>query len=180
MLGGCKKSSSNENTTTPETLSFVWLAYSRGGSLAQPVNNMVMKAIIKNIDNLAIKPKFVVFGGDMSYRGYIKPNYTFHAWKDLFISLTGKGIPLYTALGNQELWREDADSGFLLKNQQEYQSVLSENPSNGPTGYEHLAYSFTSPGGAAPCSWFWMHTTSPMIPSLKTLEAILTTPRCRD
>ena len=30
---------------------------------------------------------------------------------------------------------------------QEYQVVFSESPSNGPAGYEHLVYSFTSPGG---------------------------------
>jgi len=149
MPGGCKKSSSDESTTTPETLRFVWMADSRGGSLAHPVNDTVMKAIIKNIDNLAVRPKFVVFGGDMSFRGYIKPNYTFQAWKDLFQPLTSKGIPLYTAIGNHELWREDADSGYMLKNQQEYQTVFSENPSNGPAGYEHLAYSFTSPGGGS-------------------------------
>ena len=37
----------------------------------------------------------------------------------------------------------------MLGNQQQFQAVFSENPSNGPAGYEHLAYSFTSPGGSA-------------------------------
>ena len=39
--------------------------------------------------------------------------------------------------------------GFLLENQQEFQKVFSENPGNGPPGYERLVYSFTSPGGDA-------------------------------
>jgi hypothetical protein len=89
----------------------------------------------------------VIFGGDMSYRGYIKPSYTFQAWKDMFDTLTDNGIALYTAVGNHELYYQHSDSGFILGNQQEFQSVFSENPANGPAGYEHLAYSFTSPGG---------------------------------
>lgn len=150
MLGGCKKSSSSDDpTTVVESVRFVWLADSRGDALTQPVNDTVLKAIIKNIDSLARKPNFIVFGGDMSYRGFIKPNYTFQAWKDLFQPLTSKGIPLYTAIGNHELYYQHADSGFKIGNQQEYQTVFSDNPSNGPPGYDHLAYSFTSVGGSS-------------------------------
>lgn len=151
MLGGCKKSSSDDNSTpvTAEKLRFVWLADSRGDALQQPVNDTVLKAIIKNIDSLGTKPNFVVFGGDMSYRGFIKPDYTFQAWKNLFLPITIQGIPLYTALGNHELYHEHSDSGFILANQTAYQTVFSENPTNGPPGYDHLAYSFTSPTGGS-------------------------------
>ncbi len=147
MLGGCKKSSPDEQNTTGETLRFVWLADSRGDSLKGPVNAPVLNTIISQIGTLSPKPSFVIFGGDMSYRGFIKPSYTFQAWKDLFAPLTSNGIPLYTAVGNHELYYQHSDSGFKLGNQQQFQSVFSENPSNGPAGYEHLAYSFSSPGG---------------------------------
>jgi len=95
---------------------------------------------------LSPKPSFVIFGGDMSYRGFIDTSYTFQAWKDLFAPL-GSGIPLYATVGNHELYHEHSSFGFLLTNQQAFQSAFPENPANGPAGYEHLAYSFTSPGG---------------------------------
>ncbi len=149
ILGGCKKSSSDQQNTTGETLRFVWLADSRGDSLKHPVNTGVLNAIISQISTLSPKPSFVIFGGDGSYRGYIKPSYTFQAFKDLFTPVTSQGIPLYAIVGNHELYYEHSDSGFMLGNQQQFQQVFSENPSNGPAGYEHLAYSFTSPGGSS-------------------------------
>ena len=149
MLSGCSKSKSEQQQPvgTGETLRFVFLADSRGDSLDHPVNLPVLTAIISQIGTLSPKPSFVIFGGDMSYRGWIHSSYTFQAWKDLFAPLTGNGIPLYTAVGNHELYPEHSSYGFLLVNQQEFQHVFSENPSNGPAGYEHLAYSFTSQGG---------------------------------
>ena len=149
-LSACKKSSSEKPPVgTSETLRFVFLADSRGDSLKHPVNYEVLNAIISKIDSLSPRPSFVIFGGDMSYRGNIAQSYTFQAWKDLFSSLTGSGISLYTTVGNHELYYEHSDSGFMLGNQQEFQNVFSENPSNGPAGYEHLAYSFTSPLGSS-------------------------------
>lgn len=62
--------------------------------------------------------------------------------------LTKAGIKVYTALGNHELYAY-TDSDFTLTNQQEYQREFTDNPSNGPKGYERLVYSFTSPGGDA-------------------------------
>ncbi|MCX6303834.1 MAG: metallophosphoesterase [Bacteroidetes bacterium] len=148
MLCGCSKSKPEQQPPvgTDETLRFVWLADSRGDTLEYPVNTPVMTAIINQIAALSPKPSFVFFGGDQSYRGYIKPSYTFQAWKDLFAPL-GSGIPLYTAIGNHELYHQHASYGYLLVNQQEYQNVFSENPANGPPGYDHLAYTFTSQGG---------------------------------
>jgi hypothetical protein len=141
-----------------ETLRFVFLADSRGGGdtgLGHPIHTEVLVPIIQAIKNLNPPPKFVIFAGDMSYRGYIytkdyPTGYTFQMWKDLFGDLEKAGIQLYTAIGNHELYRHDdihPDEGFALENQQEFQKVFSENPDNGPPGYEHLAYSFTSPGG---------------------------------
>jgi hypothetical protein len=132
-----------------ETLRFVFMADSRGESLDDPINTPVLKAIIAQIKALSPKPAFVVFGGDMAYRGYIGGVYTFQTWKELFAPLTSAGITLYTAIGNHELYHEHSDLGFLLENQKEFQKVFSENPGNGPPHYERLVYSFTSPGGDA-------------------------------
>ncbi len=145
-LNGCRKSTSEQPVGKSEKLRFVFLADSRGDSLSNAVNLPVLNAIISQIGALSPKPSFVIFGGDMAYRGYIKPSFTFQAWKDLFAPL-GSRIPLYTVIGNHELYHQHASYGFLLVNQQEYQKVFSENPTNGPTGYEHMAYSFTSQGG---------------------------------
>jgi hypothetical protein len=132
-----------------ETLRFVFMADSRGDSLTEPINTPVLSAIIAQIQALSPQPAFVVFGGDMAYRGYIDPSYTFQTWKSLFAPLTTAGIALYTAIGNHELYHQHSDLGFFLENQQEYQNVFSENPGNGPPGYEQLVYSFPSPGGDA-------------------------------
>jgi hypothetical protein len=123
------------------------MADSRGESLSHPVNDTVLKAIINQISTLSPKPSFVIFGGDMSYRGYIDSSYTFQAWKNLFAPLTGNGITLYTAVGNHELYHEHSSYGFLRVNQQAFQSTFTDNPTNGPAGYVHLTYSFTSQGG---------------------------------
>ena len=133
-----------------EKLRFVFLADSRGESINDPVNSAVLSAIIDRIVKLPDKPAFVLFGGDMSYRGNIDGAYTFQAWKDLFKPLEDNKIPLYTAIGNHELYRHEKDQqteGLYLENQKEFQKTFTENPKNGPTGYEHLTYSFTSPAG---------------------------------
>jgi len=132
-----------------ETLRFVFLADSRSDSLINPINTTVLNAIIAQIQALSPPPAFVIFGGDMAYRGSIRGTYQFQAFKDLFAPLTNAGIPLYTAMGNHELYNEHSSNGFFLANQQQFQQVFSENPGNGPPGYEHLVYSFTSPGGDA-------------------------------
>jgi PKD repeat protein len=134
-----------------EDFRFVFLADSRSDSLSEPVNTAVLNPIIAQIKALSPPPAFVIYGGDMAYRGYTEEfgGYTFQAFKDLFKPLTSVGIPLYTAIGNHELYYQHPDNGFLLGNQQQYQQVFTENPSNGPPGYEGLVYSFESPGGDA-------------------------------
>ena len=152
-----------------EELSFVFMADSRsdnssglGDPLIAPVNTPIVNAIVGQIgttisnNSISPKPSFVMFGGDMSYRGYIdyqgKQWYTYQAWQDLFMPLTNTyNVPLYTAIGNHELYSHGGNTspGLNYVNQQQFQQVFSGNPSNGPTGYEHLTYSFTSPGGDA-------------------------------
>lgn len=145
MLKGCGGSSGPSG----ETLRFVFMADSRGDSLDAPIKTPVLNAIIAQIATLSPQPSFVIFGGDMAYRGFIDPDYTFQTWKDLFAPLTNAGVTLYTTVGNHELYHEHSELGFFLANQQAFQNVFSENPGNGPPGYEQLAYSFTSPGGTA-------------------------------
>lgn len=146
MLGSCKKSSSDQpgpDGTTP-ALRFVFLADSRGDSLDAPIDTTALNPIIRQIGTLSPAPSFIIFGGDMAYRGCIHGTYTFNAFKNLFSSLTSKGIKLYTTVGNHELHDETCNFGFLLANQQRFQADFAENPSNGPAGYEKLAYSFTN------------------------------------
>ena len=153
ITGGCKKSSSDDQQTvdTNPRLRFVFLADSRGDSLGYTVDTTALNPIIRSIDTLKPRPSFLVFGGDMCYRGYLAKHYTFQEFKNLFTMLTNKGIKLYTAVGNHELYHEHASYGYFLVNQQQFQGTFSENPSNGPAGYEHLAYSFTD---AATSSFF--------------------------
>ena len=148
-----------------ETLRFVFLADSRSdtkpsdpANLDQAINTPVLKAIIAQIQNLSPPPAFVVYAGDQGYRGGFTYSgtdyYVFQTFKDLFAPLTSAGIPLYTAIGNHELYLEHSADGFWLGNQQQYQQVFTENPTNGPPSghapsYDHLVYSFTSPGGDA-------------------------------
>jgi hypothetical protein len=139
-----------------ETLRFVWAADSRVDSppkdpkLVDLINKPVLDAINRGILALSPRPSFMVFGGDMAYRGKYKGQWTFDTWIGVMKPLTDAGIPIYTTLGNHELYQHpDTAWSFNLENQQQFQQTFTTNPSNGPPGYERLAYSFTSPGGDA-------------------------------
>jgi hypothetical protein len=129
-----------------ETLRFVFLADSRGDNETAPINTPVLNAIIAKIQTLHDPPPaFVVFGGDMAYRGVIHDRDILNEWKKMF---TDAGLTVYAVIGNHELYHTHAGE-FILENQQEFQKVFTDNPTNGPPGYERLAYSFTSLGGDA-------------------------------
>ena len=133
-----------------ENLRFVFVADSRGNDAHQVINTPVVNAINNQILALSPRPSFVIFGGDQAYSGCVYGTYTFQAFKDAMASLTNAGIPLYTVMGNHEICSTaDNANTYHLVNQQLYQQTFSGNPANGPAGYEHLAYSFTSPGGDA-------------------------------
>ncbi|MCX5891353.1 MAG: metallophosphoesterase [Deltaproteobacteria bacterium] len=135
-----------------ETLRFVFLADSRSGDPTMPnptptdlINAPVLNAINAQIAALNPKPSFVIYGGDQAYRGCYNGTYNFQTFKNI---MTSTGIPLYTVLGNHELYNQVSDA-FVLANQTAYQQVFTGNPANGPSGYEQLVYSFESPGGDA-------------------------------
>jgi hypothetical protein len=147
LLGNsCKKNSTEDPPpgSTENQYRFVFLADSRGDSMGYMTDTTALNPIIRQIGTLNPKPAFVMFGGDMCYRGYMDKEYTFQKFEDLFADLTAKGIPLYTVIGNHELYHTHSRYGFLLTNQEHYQTVFSENPSNGPAGYQHLTYCFTN------------------------------------
>ena len=74
----------------------------------------------------------MVYGGDQAYWGRINGIYNFQAFKDVFTPLTSAGIPLYTAIGNHELY---AHSDQIFSRQPNaYQTAFTSNPDNGPTG----------------------------------------------
>jgi len=138
-----------------ETLRFIFMADSRGDHLGDLINTTALKAINDQILLLSPRPKFVVFGGDQAYRGYSSPHgrgeYNFKKFKDALKPLTDAHIKLYTVMGNHELYREggkengEITGDFFLANQHEFQKEFTDNPSNGPKGYERLVYSFESP-----------------------------------
>ena len=138
-----------------ENLRFVFMADSRGDHGTPIINTEVLDAINLKILALSPRPSFLVYGGDQAYRGCIDGVYTFEAFKKVMERLTKAGITLYTAIGNHELYVKGAtdDLGFILANQQEFQTAFASNPANGPAGYtpsyDHLVYSFESPGGDA-------------------------------
>jgi hypothetical protein len=152
----CSSDQGGGNGPKGETLRFVFLADSRSDSHGDPVapanfiNTDVLKPIVTQILALSPRPAFVVFGGDMVYRGHYKDSktsfYTYQAVKDVMAPLTAAGIPVYTTMGNHELYDTHAGT-FVFANQTEFQAEFTDNPGNGPPKYERLVYSFTSPGG---------------------------------
>jgi 3',5'-cyclic AMP phosphodiesterase CpdA len=141
-----------------ETLRFVFMADGRGDAINDLINTTAMKAINDQILALSPRPAFVVHGGDQAYRGYStihgKGGYNFKKFKDVMKPVTDAGIKLYAVLGNHELYRDESKEieiggvevgDFFIANQQEFQKEFTDNPSNGPAGYERLLYSFESP-----------------------------------
>ena len=131
-----------------ENLRFVFMADGRGDALDDQVNLAALETINAQILALSPRPSFVIYGGDSVYRGHSGGAFNFPQFITAMQPLTGVGIKLYTVMGNHELYWEGT-SGFSLANQQEFQNTSTDNPSNGPPGYERLVYSFESPGGDA-------------------------------
>jgi hypothetical protein len=131
-----------------ETLRFVFMADGRGDALDDQINIPALETINAQILALNPRPSFVIYGGDSVYRGHSGGVYNFLQFIAAMKPLTDVGIKLYTVIGNHELY-DEGTPGFVLANQQEFQNTFTDNPSNGPLGYERLVYSFESPGGDA-------------------------------
>jgi hypothetical protein len=106
-----------------------------------PINETELSYLIKEIIDLNPKPLFVVFGGDLALRASVND---WKSWKRIMQPLANAGIGLYLVKGNHELY--DAKVKCRLDNQTAYQAFVAANyayiPSNGPPGYDRLAYSF--------------------------------------
>lgn len=72
----CSQGGSGCGSRDGETLRFVFLADSRSDSYGDPpapanfINTPVLNAIVAQILALSPQPSFVIFGGDMAYRGH--------------------------------------------------------------------------------------------------------------
>jgi hypothetical protein len=134
-----------------EKLRFVFMADSRGNSEEELINTTVLDDIKNQILALKTRPSFVVFGGDSVRRGYSKGKYNFQTFKDTMKPLTDAGIKLYMIMGNHELYNDSGNvddenlGDFYIDNQRQFKLDFTDNPSNGPTNYERLVYSFESP-----------------------------------
>jgi 3',5'-cyclic AMP phosphodiesterase CpdA len=131
-----------------ESVRFVFMADGRGDALDDQINILALETINAQILALSPRPSFVIYGGDSVYRGHSGGAYNFQQFKNAMKPLTDVGIKLYTVIGNHELY-DEGTPGFVLANQQEFQNTFTDNPSNGPPGYERLVYAFESPGGEA-------------------------------
>lgn len=82
------------------------------------------------------RPDFVVFVGDIATDPELQNWWGRNRmWRDL-------NIPVYNVLGNHEIGNEEDEPLQWLQLQQRYQLIFGNLPTNGPPGYEHLAYSF--------------------------------------
>ena len=131
-----------------ENLRFVFMADGRGDALDDQVNIPALETINAVILALNPRPSFVIYGGDSVYRGHSGGAYNFSKLIAAMEPLTSVGIKLYPVMGNHELY-DEGTPGFVLANQKEFQNTFTDNPSNGPPGYERLVYSFESSGGDA-------------------------------
>ncbi len=123
-----------------EDFRFVVFGDSRGSaSGGPPINETQLGFMVQQIVALNPKPVLAVFGGDLALRAS-----NWDRWKTLTQPLTDAGIILFLAKGNHELY--DNKGKRRLVNQTAYQKFVAANyphiPSNGPPGFDRLAYSF--------------------------------------
>ncbi|MDD2903779.1 MAG: metallophosphoesterase [Syntrophales bacterium] len=108
-------------------------------------NNEVLGYINAQITQLQPKPDFVLFLGDLVTRGaYPQGKSTLNGWKTFMqntLRVDGVPIKIYVVPGNRDLY---GPQGWPAEPalQKVYQEVFSDMPSNGPPGYDKLAYWF--------------------------------------
>lgn len=126
-----------------QSLSFVWVADTRGDANNDPINTSVLTPIVDRILAMPTAPKVVIFGGDAAYRGgTTNLNY----FQTVFTNrLTAAGIPSAFAIGNHELYTTNANPLDIhaLARQQDFQAIFNGGwTQNGPAGFTNLAFSF--------------------------------------
>ncbi len=110
------------------------------------INRKETTAAVKAILAMKPRPDMVFCLGDLVGRGFTeRAGYQFEDWKELMRPITQAGIPLYVLKGNHELTCErgkDDHSRFryFVRNQEAFVKAFSNMPSDGPKGYDHLAY----------------------------------------
>ena len=104
----------------------------------QCIDVAVLNQINQQVLSLNPKPAFLIFCGDMANFGGAR---MLQGWNSVMQPLRDAGIPVYVVIGNHELF--DALAMPSVQQQQDFQSVFSGMPQNGPPGYESLAYSFS-------------------------------------
>lgn len=103
-------------------------------------NREVLAYINSRILKLDPKPDFVLFLGDTVNRGLAADGHNNLAdWKK-FMKAGLKGIPLFVAIGNTDLYGNSGWTEYPV--QALYQSTFDYLPDNGPPNYKKLAYSF--------------------------------------
>ena len=148
-------------------LRFVAMGDSRGYTLEAPVSKAVLGQVNQQVAALSPSPEFLIFYGDMSYRGNIPADggnhYTYDDWLSFMrTGATGlpASLPLYLAIGNHELYDEanspHAEALMSCQCQTAYQNFIESHRSAQfmPAGienlndtYKYLAYSFTADNG---------------------------------
>ncbi len=131
-----------------EAYRFVVYADSPGTNAQWPnktFNEDVLGYINAQITQLQPKPDFVLFLGDLvTNAAYPQGNSSLQGWKTFMrntLKVDGVPIKLYVVPGNRDLY---GPQGWPAEPslQKVYQEVFSDMPSNGPPGYDKLAYWF--------------------------------------
>jgi 3',5'-cyclic AMP phosphodiesterase CpdA len=110
-----------------------------------PFNKEVLGYVNAQITQMQPPPDFVLFLGDMVTKGSsAQGTSTLQSWKTFMrntLKVDGVPIKLYVVPGNREFY---GPQGWPTEPalQKVYQEVFSDMPSNGPPGYDKLAYYF--------------------------------------
>jgi hypothetical protein len=121
----------SSSTAPQETFRFVVLGDSRGNDSSEPVNTAILGNLSSQIAALDPKPDLILFLGDLVFSGGLSQ---LNQWNSIIAPITNADIPVYPTMGNHEL-----DIG-LASGQEAYRDNF-ELPTNGPFGYDELAYS---------------------------------------
>lgn len=119
-------------TSQATSFRFVVLGDSRNADLSIALNTEKLTQLANMIGSLNPRPAFILFLGDLVSTGGTAQ---LNEWKNVVAPLTNQGITIYPTVGNHEMANQN------LSSQTEFQQAF-DLPTNGPGGYDELAYSF--------------------------------------